>query len=655
LRGQPTRTDLSIIKDDTGELRLTANLHQASELRRMPLRIDLEWREAQLGQLTRLLLGSDAGWRGDLKGQLHIEGTADAALVKARLRATGVHRAEFAPSESMDFDANCAFVAHFSARAIDNLICDSPLGSGRIRLNGNLPGPGSLPSFSVELERVSVAAALDALRSVRSGFAPGLDAEGLANGKLSFSPLALEGAVQTKPAHAAKSRSAKDHPAMAGPLTGSLTVTGLQFSGSGLNQPVVIPELILTPVPTPIDQPQSLAAAASIPAGGTVPLTVSMRFALSGYQITARGQASISRARELARAAGLANTLSLDSLAGDPVTVDLTAGGSWMPEKSRPLDAGQGFAEAGSRSIFCPGDGFTGVITLHNATWKADFLANPVEISSATLHIFPELLNWNPIIFSYGPVKGTARLFLPSACPRSPSFQVQFSALDAAVVQTAFLGAHEKGTLLSTLIERLRPIAAPAWPQMNGTIKAESLNLGPVTLRNPVATVSTLANGAEINTFDASLLGGRIHATGSYHAAVTTKDKPSYELEGQFEKLTPPLVGQLLGLHSTGTAINGNGKIALTGFTGGDLAASAKGSLHFEWQRGTVAAVSGLPPALARFDRWTGDAAIANGALTLQENQVKRGDRTARVQATVPLSDPPKIAFVLPKAAPAKP
>ncbi len=262
LRGEPARTDLTIWQADAGVVRLTANLHQAAELRQMPLRADLEWREAQLGQLTRLLLGSDAGWRGDLTGELHLEGTADAAQITTRLRAIGVHRAEFAPAEPMDFDANCAFVAHFSARAMENLICDSPLGSGRIRLSGKLPGQGSLPSFSIGLDHIPVAVALDALRSVRSGFAPGLEATGSASGQLNFSPSAAESAA--KPVHAAKSRSAKDHPVIEGPLTGSLKVTGLQFSGSGLNQPVEIPEVILTPVAAPIDQPQALTAATAI-------------------------------------------------------------------------------------------------------------------------------------------------------------------------------------------------------------------------------------------------------------------------------------------------------------------------------------------------------------------------------------------------------
>jgi hypothetical protein len=258
-------------------------------------------------------------------------------------------------------------------------------------------------------------------------------------------------------------------------------------------------------------------------------------------------------------------------------------------------------------------------------------------------------------------VKGTASLSLPAACdapqPCPPHFQVQFGALDASVLQAAFLGAHERGTLLSTLIERLRPTAAPAWPHLAGTVKAESLILGPVTLHEPVVTVSTLANGAEITAFDAGLLGGRVHGTGTYHAAASAKDKPSYAFEGQFEKLSPPAVGQLLGLRFSRGAFDGNGKIELTGFTANDLAASAKGTLHFEWRHGAVAATSRsapVPPALARFDRWTADAEIANGALTLKENQLKRGTRTQPVQAAITLADPPRVAFPASKQASAK-
>ena len=204
LRGQPVRTDLSLEQGDTGTVRLEANLRQAAELRQMPLHIDMEWRQAQLGQLTRLLLGSDAGWRGDLTGELHLDGTPEAAQIKTRLRATGVHRAEFAPAAPMDFDANCNLLAHFTARAIDNLLCDSPLGDGRIRLTGNLPSDGGPPSYIVELDRISVAAGLDALRTVRSGLAPGLEVTGSASGKISYTP---ENDTQQRPDHPGYLRS----------------------------------------------------------------------------------------------------------------------------------------------------------------------------------------------------------------------------------------------------------------------------------------------------------------------------------------------------------------------------------------------------------------------------------------------------------------
>jgi hypothetical protein len=655
LRGQPARTDLSIEQGDTGIVRMEANLRQAPELRQMPLHIDLEWRQAQLGQLTRLLLGSDAGWRGDLTGELHLDGTADAAQVITRLRATGVHRVEFAPAAPMDFDANCNMRVHFSTRAIENLLCDSPLGDGHIRLTGDLPGEGDLSRVSVELDRISVSAGLDALRTVRSGLAPGLEVTGSASGKITYAP---GSASLQKSADPGQVRFAKAHATAQGPLSGSLNVQGLQLRGNGLNQPIRIPKLLLAPANQPSGSGQALVATVTIPAGATTPLTISTRLMLTGYQLTVRGQASITRARDLARVAGISNTTALDTLAGDPVSVDLVASGPWMLPV-HTLAMGDLLPTATPLPSAAPADSFTGTVTLRNATWKADYLVNPVVISQATLHLASGELRWDPVVFSYGPVKGTASLTLPAVCdtpqPCLPHFQLQFGEIDAAVVQAAFLGAQEPGTMLSTLIRRLRSKATPAWPILEGTVKADSLILGPVTLHQPVATLHTLSDGAEITAIDAALLGGRIHGTGAYHAAATASDKPSYSLEAHFDKLSPPDIGQLLGLRFSGGTFDATGKIELAGFSAADLTASAKGALQFDWSHGSVAEASGfVPPALARFDRWTADADIANGALTLKENQVKRGVHTTSVQAAITLADPPKVAFPVPILTPAK-
>jgi len=526
---------------------------------------------------------------------------------------------------------------------------------------------------------VPVTLALDALRTVRSGLAPGIVASGSATGKLTYAPknqdkAAPDQIASKQSAHRTHTRTAKALPAVEGPLTGSIAIEGFQLSGNGLGEPVRVAKLLLEPSPSSApmfpDGSQTLVSTVAIPAGGTSPLTVSTRVSLSGYHVTLRGQASIARARELAHVAGIANVAALDSLAGEPLSLDLTGEGPWMPTLLPTQMPARGLVRALTANVSAPAvslphsatdDSLTGTVTLRNANWKTEYLVNHVEISQATLHMDGHAVRWDPVVFSYGPLKGTASLSLPVACeapqPCVPEFEIQFGALDAAVLQTSFLGAHERGTLLSTLIERLRPTAAPAWPRLNGTIKAESLVLGPVMLHEAAADISTVASGAEIKVFDAELLGGHIHGAGTFHAAQTPKDKPSYALEGQFEKLSPLALGQLLGLRSSGGVIEGNGKIELAGFTGDDLAASAKGTVHFEWHRGAVVASSGsapVPPALARFDSWTADGEIANGSLTLKDNQVKHGIHTEPVQAAVTLAEKPKIAFPAIKPAQAK-
>ncbi|HUV70973.1 MAG TPA: AsmA family protein [Terracidiphilus sp.] len=682
LRGQPARTDVSLNQADTGIVELEASARRAPDLHHMPVHLDLDWREAQLGQLTRLVTGSDAGWRGDLRGEVHLDGTAESAQIKTRLRASGVHRAEFAPAVSMDFDANCGFVYHYSARAVEKLVCDSPLGDGHVRLAGDLPGSGGLPRFSVELDRIPVAAGLDALRTVRSGVDPGLEAAGTASGKISYDAAAAGNGAPKKPGKAAaagKTGAGGRGPETEGQLTGSFTVNGFALSGGGLSQPIQAPKLVLAPAAMTPGETPVLAGTVAIPMGGATPLTANVLLEAKGYDVRLRGQASIARSRELAHAAGVQGADGLNALAGDPLTVDLDATGPWMPigetfAGSVPLalpaaetpqrvgsHAAQTKPEAGAPEI-PSSDSLSGTVTLRNANWKADYLANHVEITEATLHV--NLAGgigesqWDPVVFSYGPLKGTASLTVPANCvaPESctPHFQMQFGELDAATVQAAILGAHEKGTLLSDLIDRLHPSSVPVWPRLEGTVMADALVLGPVTLKNAVVTLNLGPAGAEIASLDAAVLGGSLQGSGTFISGT----KPDYVFSGVLTKLTSTAVGQLVGETWRGGTIDANGNIELSGYAGEDLASSAKGALHFEWRHGSIgsetAAGGAVPAALTRFDRWSGDATIANGKIALGTNEVAQGGRKRTVDATVTFGTPAKASFGAPSVAPGK-
>lgn len=662
LRGQPARTDVSLNLGDTGIVEVNATLKNAAELRQMPVVLDMEWRDAQLGQLTRIATGSDSGWRGDMRGNIHIEGNAVSAQIKTRLRADNVHRAEFQPVSAMDFDANCGFVYHYSARALEQLVCDSPLGNGHVRLAGTLPGnTGGQPHFSVELDKIPVEAGLDALRTVRSGVDPSLQATGTASGKVTYDEMSLATDAGKKPSRAllARKGAAAKNAQAPGPLTGSFTIDGIQLSGGGLSKPIVAPKLVLEPAPA--GQAPALVGAVAVPLGGATPLAVSLRLGLKGYQVGMKGQVSIAEGRELARATGITQAAQLTALAGEPFSVDLNAAGPWMPAPelyfSAPLPAAaaarvavpsaQARAAAAAPETRPDADTLTGTVTLRNANWKSDYLASHVGITDATFHVnLAGSLGesrWDPVDFTYGPLKGTASITVPIACDTPAAcpmqFQVQFAELDAATVQTAILGAHEKGTLVSDLINRLRPAAPPLWPEMQGTVKASSLVLGPVTLKDATMELHLQPTGAEITSLDAKLLGGAVHGTGT----VTAGNKPAYELEGSFEKLNPTAVGQMLGQTWRGGTFNANGKVELAGYTGEDLASSAKGALHFEWSHG--AASGTVPAALARFDRWTADAAIADAKITLGQNTVAEGSHKQAVEGSVPFADPLKVVF----------
>ena len=268
-------------------------------------------------------------------------------------------------------------------------------------------------------------------------------------------------------AQPARLQPAKAGPSQ-GPLTGSLTVEGFRLSGNGLSRPIQAPKLVLEPAAFAQGQAQTLAGTVAVPMGGTTPLTVNVRLELKGYQVAMRGQVSIARGRELAHAVGISQASALSNLAGDPLVVDLSAQGPWLPAPELPFGATAaggptpavvtgamnraGKATAADAVAIPAADTLSGTVTLHNANWKADYLANHVVISNATLHVdLAEGLGdsiWDPVDFSYGPLKGTASFRVPGGCdmrgPCPTQFQVQFADLNAATVQTAILGARVK-------------------------------------------------------------------------------------------------------------------------------------------------------------------------------------------------------------------
>lgn len=628
VRAQPARTDVSLDLPDTGILRAEAVLKPAQRLEEMPLRLDVDWRQAQLGQLSRLLLGSDEGWRGDLTGEVHVDGTPESAKIQSRLRASGVHRAEFAPVSPLDFDATCTLNLHATTQSFDKMLCNSPVGDGRARLTGDMPANQS-PNLTVELDRVPVQAVLDALRTMRRDLDANLNAAGAVSGKITYRSQSAAPAVPPHPA-----LSAKPAPATS-PLFGNFTIDGLRLSSDKLSAPIVMPKFTLEPaLPTPAAT-ASLVTTVNLGAGAPSPVTVNAGIGLKGFQIALHGPASLARVRDFALLAGLPDDAFAD-VTGGPATFNLTSEAQWISEPKLTLASIGTVPQRTASNV-------NGTITLRDATWKPAFLPNPVTMSSATLRVENDRLRWDPVAFTYGTVKGTGALELPRICAEQdacpPAFSARFDALGAADLQALLAGARGKETLLSSVLAHFKSSAGTAWPQIKGSIQVGALTLEPFTLTDVHADLRFTATGTEIPAFDARMLGGTANGT----ATLQPGDKPAYTVKATFGELNPQQVAQLVGQRWSGGSLNGDIDLSMSGFTAADLSTSARGTLHFDWRNGGAAPAG--PAAVAHFDRWTGEAAIGNGQITLGKNDAQRGSRTTAVQGSVKFGNPPRLTF----------
>lgn len=671
LRGQPMRTDIPMSLADTGEVRLEASLQSAAQLRDMPLKLDMEWRNAQLGQLSRLITGSDAGWRGDLTADIAVLGTPETAQTKARLRATGVRREEFAPDTPLDFDANCSFRYQHTLNAAHDVTCNTAIGDGRLDLKADLPGKAGPPEAMLEVKAVPLQAGLDLLRTVRSGFAPGIQAKGALNGSLSYKEVAAAAlASGDKKRHAtARKTAAKTSPVAAAPsdLQGTLTLAGAELSGGQLTEALKLPEITLTPtlVSDPAKGSAALATTFTLPLGKPVPASPSSSASASvsapsdaaaqsatvqifvygqRYQIEVKGTASIGKLRELAYSFGLPHAVAVDSFSGGTADFDLNSSGPWIAsDDSGSLltlpgigtdDAAPGFVQA--------------ALTLNHAEWHADYLLHAVELPRAAVRITDSSFSLTSD-FTYGRAKdagkgivhGTVDVSSGPACPSGsdsdakcgPQVQIRFGALDASVLEAAMLGVPEEKSLLGPLLERMRGSDRPKWPPVALILEADSLVLGPATLEKPVAEIHLEQDAAVVQHWEAGLLDGTAKGTGRF---TWTDDKPQYAFDGSFAGVNAAPLGALIGAHWTGGPLSGEGSVQLSGRNAADLEKSALGTVHFDWKRGDGLTVG--ETEAASFDDWSGTASIQGGKLQLGENSLAARRRKSSLTGTIPFS-----------------
>ena len=558
LEARPVRTDLPVT--DTGIVKAEATLQRAEMLRDAPIKANVTWERAQLGNLTRLIQGEDSGWRGALDTSAQFSGTPSALHFTSATRLRDFRRFDIASGDEVSLDAACEGDVDFSAGLLQRTKCNLPLDGGRLSVEGNLRGFHS-PRYdlSISADKIGANALLKLARHSKRDMPDDLSATGAVSGSLivthltdapsnwmgslQFNSLLVRSAVLGKDLEIGKAVVAANF------ITNTGEAAPAGRRGRAPKAPAPSRAMVLQSFDLP------LGAATAVKVDGTLDH--------EGFALHLRGDATLERLQQVARAFGIGAPKF--ALSG-PAAFDLLIGSKW-----KALNAPQ----------------VSGVAQLKNARAEVPGLALPLEIASARVDLDGERLRLRNASASLGKISLDGSASLPRSC-----------SADAPCVAAFDLSSDDFN--LARWNELLNPrLRKTPWysfgggragnlpPNLRATghIAARRLTLDGAS-GSAFETNFSFANGIlELTNTRANLLSGAISSNWSIDF---TGSEPSCESTGdamriQAEKLEPVLKAPL----GSGT-LNLHYKLKMAGWDAASLARSAAAEAAFTWTGGAL-------------------------------------------------------------------
>jgi uncharacterized protein involved in outer membrane biogenesis len=610
LKAQPVRTDLNL--NDTGMLQISGKWQRASTLRETPLDFSVEWRRAQLGQLTKLFTRNDQGWRGGADFEATLSGTPAKLAVSSSLAVQDFRRYDITSGEPMRLAARCDSEYSSLDHTFHEVICNAPVETGLIALKGDMGLPGSHRYGLVLIADNVPAAALVALaQRTKKNLPEDLMSAGVLRGNLTIdeapeSPLQVEGRGQIDDFRLASAVNKIEIAPGAIPFV--LT------SGEGSEGHVRLknhrkaeskgsfagPRLDLGPIPLTAER-------------GMV-MTLQGWINRAGYNFTLTGDTGIGRALHLTRMIGLP---SLNTTAEGLAQLDLQIAGGW------------GWNDSTQADVFVPQ--ITGTAKLRSVRVPVRGTEEPIEIASANLQLDHDVSRIDKLNAIAAGATWTGSLEVPRGCGTPSACEVHFKlkadhvALDdlshwaspPAKEQPWYHVLESTPQAKASLFSSLRA---------SGRLTADHLQLKKFSVDHVSASVQLDRGELQLSELQASFLGGS--HLGNWQADFTVKPavcKASGNLTGlQLARLAdkesaPALSGTADATYQvSGACTLGTQASIWTSFW-----ASATGTFKFEFNNGMLPGFSLVQDEESlKFASLSGQARLHDGTIETKDAQL---------------------------------
>jgi hypothetical protein len=639
------RTDFNL--SDTGLLEVEGSWERAMNLHQTPLQFAVQWEGAQLGQVTKLTLGQDKGWRGAIEITAALTGTPEDLTVATDATVQDFHRYDIASDKSLRLAAHCG--GHYSStdHVVSKIACRGPVGDGVIAVDGSVALLSASPAYNLTVlaQKVPVQPLVELARRMKKNIPSGI----VATGKLDADLTVQRDINSVGPA-----------------WEGGGAVVALN-----VRSPVNNTRLSLERVPFVVSTNNDLAPRSAAKRGqnrrilAVVPhvevgpfnvglgrqagVTVHGQFSHSGYFVTVDGDAEVQRLLDVARTAGLP---APQMAANGDAHISLQVGGSWAD--------------------FAP-PAVTGTAQLTSIHARLRGLRDPVEVTSANLSLTPDTTEVRKLTLVAAGNTWRGLMTLPRKCTTPHTCPIRFE-LRADEIATAALAtagpvpgkppwyrflsptrqaspALTGSTQSSSISISVQSPSVPSGSSQPGSSQSAPylaslhavgrLSAGRVLIRNLVAShvsadVELEQGRLKLTNLQGDVLGGRHRGD---WVADFTANPPTFGGNGEVQNV---VLGQLAeAMHDgwiTGTA-DLEYRAVTSGWSKDELLAAATGTLQAEARDGSMPHLNLAGEAgPLRLNKLWGRLRLREGKFEIEEGKLQTPSSIYQVSGTASLN-----------------